>query len=75
MSGNRTSPNANGVPAGWRVEIGEGSILPQGAYSMIELDATTCAFERPARRHLKCQRQMLCTMKRWACSMLSAGWP
>jgi hypothetical protein len=47
MSGNRTSPNANGVPAGWRVEIGEGSILPQGAYSMIELDATTCAFERP----------------------------
>jgi hypothetical protein len=29
------------------VEIGEGSILPQGAYSMIELDATTCTFERP----------------------------
>ena len=47
MSDKRTSRNPKGVPAGWRVEIGEGSILPQGAYSMIELDATTCTFERP----------------------------
>jgi hypothetical protein len=47
MSDKRTSRNAKGVLAGWRVEIGEGSILPQGAYSMIELDATTCTFERP----------------------------
>jgi hypothetical protein len=27
--------------------FGGGSLLPQGAYSMIELDAQTCAFERP----------------------------
>ena len=35
------------LPSGWRVEIGGGSTLPQGAYSMIELDARTCALERP----------------------------
>jgi hypothetical protein len=38
---------ASGLPSGWRVEIDGGSHLPQGAYSMIELDAQTCAFERP----------------------------
>jgi hypothetical protein len=38
---------ASGLPSGWRVEIDGGSPLPQGAYSMIELDAQTCAFERP----------------------------
>jgi hypothetical protein len=47
MNDKRTSRNAKGVPAGWRVEIGDGSILPQGAYSMIELDDITCTFERP----------------------------
>ena len=36
-----------GLPSGWRVEIDGGSLLPQGAYSMIEVDAQTCAFERP----------------------------
>ena len=35
------------LPSGWRVEIDGGSLLPQGAYSMVELDARTCAFERP----------------------------
>jgi hypothetical protein len=35
------------LPSGWRVEIGGGCPFPQGAYSMIELDARTCAFERP----------------------------
>jgi hypothetical protein len=29
------------------VEIDGGSLLPQSAYSMIEVDALTCAFERP----------------------------
>jgi hypothetical protein len=38
---------ANALPSGWRVEIDGGSPLPQGAYSMIELDAQTCAFESP----------------------------
>lgn len=38
---------ASGLPSGWRVEIDGGSHLPQGAYSMIELDAQTCGFERP----------------------------
>jgi hypothetical protein len=38
---------ASGLPSGWRVEIDSGGPLPQGAYSMIELDARTCAFERP----------------------------
>jgi hypothetical protein len=30
---------ANALPSGWRVEIDGGSPLPQGAYSVIELDA------------------------------------
>ena len=47
MGANGESGNANGLPSGWRVEIDGGSLLPQGAYSMIELDAHTCAFERP----------------------------
>ncbi len=38
---------ANGLPSGWRVEIGGGSHLPQGVYYMIELDTETCAFARP----------------------------
>jgi hypothetical protein len=29
------------------VEVGEGSLLPQGAYSMTEVDPWTCAFEQP----------------------------
>ena len=37
---------ASGLPSGWRVEIDGGSLLPQGAYSMIEVDALTCAFEQ-----------------------------
>ena len=41
------SGNGSGLPSGWRVEIDGGSLLPQGAYSMIELDAQTCGFERP----------------------------
>ena len=38
---------ATALPSGWRVEIDGGSPLPQGAYSMIEIDGQTCAFERP----------------------------
>jgi hypothetical protein len=47
MGDNGASGNASGLPSGWRVEIDGGSLLPPGAYSMIELDAWTCAFERP----------------------------
>ena len=47
MRDNGSSGNASGLPSGWRVEIDGGSLLPQGAYSMIELDARTCAFEQP----------------------------
>jgi hypothetical protein len=47
MGANGTSGNANGLPSGWRVEIGGGCSFPQGAYSMIELDALMCAFDRP----------------------------
>jgi hypothetical protein len=47
MGDNGASGNASGLPSGWRVEIDGGSLLPQGAYSMVELDARTCAFERP----------------------------
>jgi hypothetical protein len=47
MGDNRASVNTDELPSGWRVEIGGGSTLPQGAYSMIELDARTCALERP----------------------------
>jgi hypothetical protein len=47
MRDNGASGNASGLPSGWRVEIGGGSFLPQGVYSMIELDAQTCALERP----------------------------
>ena len=47
MSDNGTSRNPYEGTTGWRVEIAAGSALPQGAYSMIELDAATCAFERP----------------------------
>jgi hypothetical protein len=50
--GDSASGNANGLPSGWRVEIDGGSPLPQGAYSMIELDAQTCAFE--AATYLNC---------------------
>ena len=46
MRDNGASGNASGLPSGWRVEIGGGSPLPQVAYSMIELAAQTCAFER-----------------------------
>ncbi len=43
-----TSVDISELPSGWRVEIDRGSTLPQGAYSMIELDdARTCAFLRP----------------------------
>jgi hypothetical protein len=38
---------ATALPSGWRVEIDGGSPLPRGAYSMIEVDAQTCAFEQP----------------------------
>jgi hypothetical protein len=47
MGDNSASTNTSGLPSGWRVEIDGGSALPQGVYSMIELDARTCAFERP----------------------------
>ena len=47
MGDNGASENTNGLPSGWRVEIGGGSPFPQGAYSMIELDALMYAFERP----------------------------
>jgi hypothetical protein len=47
MGDNGASGNTSGLPSGWRVEIDGGSLLPKGAYSMIELDAQTCAFERP----------------------------
>ena len=42
-----TIADSAGLPSGWRVEIGSGGPLPQGAYFMIELDAQICAFERP----------------------------
>ena len=47
MGDNGANGNTNGLPSGWRVEIGGGSPFPRGAYSMIELDARRCAFERP----------------------------
>jgi hypothetical protein len=47
MGDNGASRNASSLPSGWRVEIDGGSLLPRGAYSMIEVDAQTCAFERP----------------------------
>ena len=47
MGDNDASANTNELPTGWRVEIGGGDTLPHGAYSMIEPDARTCAFERP----------------------------
>jgi hypothetical protein len=47
MADNGASGNTNELPSGWRVEIGGGSPFPQGAYAMFELDAQTCAFERP----------------------------
>jgi hypothetical protein len=47
MRDNGASGDPNGLPFGWRVEIDSGCPFPQGAYSMIELDARTCAFERP----------------------------
>jgi hypothetical protein len=47
MRDNRASGDPDGLPFGWRVEIGGGSPFPQGAYSMVELDAQTCGFERP----------------------------
>ena len=47
MADNGASRNTNELPSGWRVEISGDSPFPQGAYSMIELDAQTCAFERP----------------------------
>jgi hypothetical protein len=47
MGDNGASGNVSGLPSGWRVEIDGGSLLPQGAYFMIEIDGQTCAFERP----------------------------
>jgi hypothetical protein len=47
MGDNVRPQTPTGVPSGWRVEIGAGCAFPEGAYSMIELDARTCAFERP----------------------------
>jgi hypothetical protein len=47
MADNGASGNTNELPSGWRVEIIGDSPFPQGAYSMIELDAQTCAFKRP----------------------------
>jgi hypothetical protein len=47
MGDNGASGNANGLPSAWRVEVGGGSHLPQGVYYMIEIDAQTCAFDRP----------------------------
>jgi hypothetical protein len=35
------------LPSAWRVELDGGSPFPRGAYSMIGLDARTCAFVRP----------------------------
>jgi hypothetical protein len=46
MGDNGASGNTGGLPSGWRVEIDGGGPLPQGTYSMIEVDAQTCAFER-----------------------------
>ena len=42
MDDNGASGNTNGLPSGWRVEIGGDCPFPQGAYSMIELDADVC---------------------------------
>ena len=47
MGDNGASGILSALPSGWRVEIDGGSHLPQGVYSMIELDAQTCAFEQP----------------------------
>jgi hypothetical protein len=47
MADNVASGSTNELPSGWRVEIGGGGPFPRGAYSMIERDARTCAFERP----------------------------
>jgi hypothetical protein len=47
MGDKGASGNTSGLPFGWRVEIDGGSLLPRGPYSMIELDAQTCVFERP----------------------------
>jgi hypothetical protein len=47
MADNGASGSTNELPSGWRVEIDGDSPFPRGAYSMIELDARTCAFERP----------------------------
>jgi hypothetical protein len=47
MGDNARPQTPTGLPSGWRVEIGAGCVFPQGAYSMIERDARTCAFERP----------------------------
>jgi hypothetical protein len=41
------SKNTNGMGSGWMVEIAGGSAVPQGTYSMIEVDSLTCAFGRP----------------------------
>jgi hypothetical protein len=36
----------SGLVSAWIVEIGGGSVIPQGTYSMIEIDSLTCAFDR-----------------------------
>jgi hypothetical protein len=42
------SIDINGLNSGWMmVEVVSGSGLPQGTYSMVELDPLTCAFARP----------------------------
>ena len=47
MGDNGASGNASGLLSGWRVKSVSAKPLPQGVYSMIELDAQTCALERP----------------------------
>ena len=46
MGDNSEARSTYQLPSGWRVEIGRGSTLPQGSYSMIELDARTCALQQ-----------------------------
>ena len=47
MTDNGASGITNGLLASWLVEVVDGSALPRGAYSMVELDEATCALERP----------------------------
>jgi hypothetical protein len=47
MRDNGASGNASGLPADWRVEIGAAASCRRASTTLIELDAQTCAFERP----------------------------